>query len=44
MAKAEILTIKAVTQLINFNGIYLLGYAWLFGMCRHTNFLEMNRV
>jgi len=41
MAKAEILSFKALTQLINVNGIYLLGYAWLFGMCRHANFLEM---
>jgi hypothetical protein len=43
MAKPEILTIKSVTQLASLNGIYLLGYAWLFGMCTHTNYLVVAR-
>jgi len=32
MAKAEILTLKSLTQLANLNALYLLGYAWVFGM------------
>jgi hypothetical protein len=33
MAKVEILTLSTLFQLFSVNGLYVLGYAWLFGMC-----------
>lgn len=37
MARAEILTLTLTKELvINLNGLYLLGYAGLFGMCTST--------
>jgi len=32
MAKVEVLTLGSILQLVNLNGLYLVGYAWLFGM------------
>jgi len=32
MGKVEILTFESMIRLVNLNSIYLLGYAWLFGM------------
>ncbi|KJA26113.1 hypothetical protein HYPSUDRAFT_36976 [Hypholoma sublateritium FD-334 SS-4] len=32
MAKAQILTLASIPRLLNLNGLYLVGYAWLFGM------------
>jgi len=31
MAKAQVLTIASLIKLVNLDGLYLLGYAWLFG-------------
>lgn len=33
MAQVQILTLASIPQLLNLNGLYLIGYAWLFGMC-----------
>lgn len=33
MAKLTLLTLSSLIHLVNFDGVYLLGYAWLFGMC-----------
>ncbi|KAF8202934.1 hypothetical protein BJ912DRAFT_1052955 [Pholiota molesta] len=32
MAKVEVLTLASLAGLVNLNSLYLLGYAWLFGM------------
>ncbi|KAF4623460.1 hypothetical protein D9613_001682 [Agrocybe pediades] len=32
MAKVEILTLGSLAKLVNLNGLYLVAYAWLFGM------------
>jgi len=32
MAKVEMITFATLTNLTSFNGLYLIGYAWLFGM------------
>ncbi|KAF8905442.1 hypothetical protein CPB84DRAFT_1844853 [Gymnopilus junonius] len=32
MARAEILTVVSLVKLVNLDALYLLGYAWLFGM------------
>jgi len=32
MAKVEVLTFASLATLVNLNSLYLLGYAWLFGM------------
>lgn len=32
MAKVDVITFATLTKLINFNGLYLIGYGWLFGM------------
>lgn len=32
MAKVDVITFSTLVNLINLNGLYLLGYAWLFGM------------
>ena len=33
MAKVDVITFVTLTNLISFDGLYLVGYAWLFGMC-----------
>jgi len=33
MAQVDVITFATLTNLISFNGLYLIGYAWLFGMC-----------
>jgi len=33
MAKVEVITLASLTSLANLNGLYLVAYAWLFGMC-----------
>ena len=33
MAKVDVITFATLTKLINLNGLYLIGYGWLFGMC-----------
>lgn len=30
---AKVLTFSSTIGLVNFDGLYLIGYAWLFGMC-----------
>jgi len=32
MAKSTVLTLSSLIHLLNFDGLYLIGYAWLFGM------------
>ncbi|KAF8971433.1 hypothetical protein BDZ97DRAFT_1786454, partial [Flammula alnicola] len=32
MAKVEVITFVSLAKLVNLNGLYLVGYAWLFGM------------
>jgi len=32
MSRLEVLTLKSISSLVNANGLYLVGYAWLFGM------------
>ena len=34
MAKAELLTLSSLLGLFSPQGVYLLAYAWLFGMCK----------
>lgn len=34
MARAQTLTVASLINLVNLDGLYLLGYAWLFGMCK----------
>ncbi len=43
MARVEILTLTSTSQLVNLNGLYFLGYAWLFGMCTSTNSIYGSR-
>lgn len=38
MAKTVLLT-ESLSFIINLDGIYLLGYAWLFGMCKFGSIL-----
>lgn len=38
MAKVEYLDLSLFTGLANLNGLYLIGYAWLFGMCTLDDF------
>ena len=33
MAKLTLLTLSSLIHLVNIDGLYLIGYAWLFGMC-----------
>jgi hypothetical protein len=33
MAKVTMLTLSSLIRLVNIDGLYLIGYAWLFGMC-----------
>ena len=35
MAKLTQLTLSSLIHLVNFDGLYLIGYAWLFGMCEY---------
>ena len=35
MAKLTLLTLSSLIHLVNFDGVYLVGYAWLFGMCEY---------
>ena len=35
MAKLTVLTLSSLIHLVNFDGLYLIGYAWLFGMCEY---------
>ena len=35
MAKLTLLTLSSLIQLVNFDSLYLIGYAWLFGMCEY---------
>jgi len=32
MSRLEVLTLKSLSSLVNANGLYLVGYSWLFGM------------
>lgn len=34
MAEAETLTVGSLSSLFTLNGAYLVGYGWLFGMCK----------
>lgn len=34
MAKVELLTVSSALQLFSLRGVYMLGYSWLFGMCK----------
>lgn len=36
MSRTETLTLGSAFGLANVNGLYMLGYAWLFGMCEYT--------
>lgn len=36
MAKVETLTLTSLVKLFSPSGLYLVGYAWLFGMCKST--------
>jgi hypothetical protein len=33
MAEVDVITFATLTNLMSLNGLYLIGYAWLFGMC-----------
>lgn len=33
MSKVEVLTVSTILGLFSLKGLYLVGYAWLFGMC-----------
>jgi hypothetical protein len=37
MAKVELLTLSSLFGLFSPQGVYLLAYAWLFGMCAFSN-------
>jgi hypothetical protein len=43
MAKVEVLTLASLAGLVNLNSLYLLGYAWLFGMCEFGHVLNVGR-
>jgi hypothetical protein len=43
LAQPETLTLATVREVFNLRGLYILGYAWLFGMCKYLIYTISNR-
>lgn len=39
MAKVEVLTARSLVSVFSPSGLYIIAYAWLFGMCEYNHAL-----